>query len=221
MFFGYLCIIPKYVARHWDASPIQIHLLLPSHACAIPSHLTLGDLVSVLVSLSYSHSSRLINNPKPPSSDDKLPQEIDREGRGVGCTPMQDLCWLQKLPDKACAGGRNLLMSFQARDFSPAFPSEDPRAPGSAHKPLQLMLVGAPAPTHSKQNRTRRLVGFEGMFERGTGRGCSSGKQGVGFTLGIDKCSAGSAAPVAPTNAVPVLGGLLLPARPWQGVSHG
>lgn len=50
-------------------------------------------------------------------------------------------------------------------------------------------------------------MGFEGMFERGTGRGCSSGKQGVGFTLGIDKCSARSAAPAAPTNAVPALGG--------------
>lgn len=106
------------------------------------------------MSLSYSHGSRLMNNPKPLSSDDKLPQEIDREGQGVGCTPMQDVCWLQKLPDKACAGGRNLLMSSQASDFSPAFPSEDPIAPGSAHKPLQAMLVGAPAPTHSKQNRT-------------------------------------------------------------------
>lgn len=64
-------------------------------------------------------------------------------------------------------------------------------------------------------------MGFEGMFESGTGWGCSSSKQGAGFTLGIDKRSAGPAAPAAPTNAVSVLGGLLLAARPWQGVSHG
>lgn len=57
-----------------------------------------------LVSLSYSHCSRLINNPKPPSADYKLPQETDGGGWGVG--------WLEKLPDKACAAGRNLLMSF-------------------------------------------------------------------------------------------------------------
>lgn len=65
-----------------------------------------------LVSLSYSHCSRLINNPKPPSADDKLLQETDGGGWGVGSTPLQDLCCLEKLPDKACAGGKKSVNEF-------------------------------------------------------------------------------------------------------------
>lgn len=103
------CVTPKCVTRHWDASPTQTVYSWQVMPVPYPPS---SHWETSLVSLSYSHGSRLINNPKTPSADDELLQETDGEGRGVGCTPVQDLCWLEKLPDKACAGGRILLMSF-------------------------------------------------------------------------------------------------------------